>query len=275
MAESAHYIKFEFLLYTVFGALSTILNIVEIILICRKRKTLKSYEQLLLSLSAGDFITGFAFSSIGVLHFSGVELVGNRDTISTGLLMVFLFSMDNLLIVGIDRLVAVRFPIRHRTWMTGNKMKFIIITIWAIRLLSIAVWLWFLHDQPKLLEYIFINLAPWLILSSAIAFTIIYTYLISTVVTRKHPTNQRKENTRQESTVIATCVSVVFIYVTCSCPAALEILISKRSTYRSNTFWVINAVLDPIVYFFKSYYDKKTERKTRTKLRLGMETIQS
>ena len=114
MAESVSYVKAEFLLFSVFGALSMILNTVEIILTCRKRKTLKSYEQLLLTLSAGEFITGFTFSRLGALYFSGVELAANRDKISAGLLMVFSFSVDNL-----------------STWMTGSKMKFIIITVYG------------------------------------------------------------------------------------------------------------------------------------------------
>ena len=271
----ARYIKVELLLFIVVGALAMILNVVEIILICGTQKTLKSYERLLLSLSAGDFIIGFAFLSLGILYFSGVKLVDNGVIISTGLLMAFSLSADNLFLVGMDRLLAVRFPIKYRNWMTRSKMKVITITIWAIRLLSIALWLWLLNDQPEHLENSYINFAPWLILSSAIIFTIIYTYVISTVITRKHPTNlQSRENRRQENTVIATCVSVVLVYVACSCPVALEILISKRSTYRTNVFLVINAAVDPIVYFFKSYYDKQTKRKTQTEFRLGLKMIQ-
>ena len=45
----------------VVGGLATILNLSEIILICKRWKSLKSYEQLLLSLSASDFVSELAF----------------------------------------------------------------------------------------------------------------------------------------------------------------------------------------------------------------------
>ena len=51
----------------VVGGLATILNLVEIILICKTRKNSKSYQQLLLSLSVSDVVSGLAFVCSGIL----------------------------------------------------------------------------------------------------------------------------------------------------------------------------------------------------------------
>ena len=108
---------------------------------------LEIYEQLLLSLSAGDLMTGLAFLSSETLYFSNAELLGDRIIVSIGLLMAFGFSTNNLLLIGVDRLAAVRFPMRHKTWMTRNKMIFIIIGLWTFMILCVPGWILFYKDH--------------------------------------------------------------------------------------------------------------------------------
>ena len=95
------------ILYTVVGALAVVLNLAEIILICKKWRSSKSYGQLLLSPSARDFIIGLAFLSFGIIRILLTDVEGERIktvTTSTRIAMAFSFSAANLL--GLVRLIA-------------------------------------------------------------------------------------------------------------------------------------------------------------------------
>ena len=54
----------------VIGGSAAIQNLVEIILLCKTPKNLKSYEQLLLSLSASDPVSRLAFFLLGNTPFN-------------------------------------------------------------------------------------------------------------------------------------------------------------------------------------------------------------
>ena len=49
-------------------------------------------------------------------------------------------SMINIFATSLDRLVAVRFPVKYRSWVNGNKINLIIVTAWtASIILAIGV----------------------------------------------------------------------------------------------------------------------------------------
>ena len=224
---------------------------------------MKSYDQMLLSLSVSDFITGLTFSSFGISNISGMELLDNRILVSTGLIMAFALSAVNLLFIRFDRLLAVRFPIKHRVWMTRNKMNMIILISWAMVIISKIVSMLVYNVQPQALETSFHHTVPWAILLSAIIFMMVYGYIIYIVIKRKQPTKgQNKNNRRQDRVVIGTCISIVLIYPACSFPITIQIFISKKSSSQTSILLVFNAVLDPLVYFFKNYFEEKVKKKT-------------
>ena len=276
MGGTAGYSELGNVLFTVAGALSVVFNLAEIILIAKKWRSLKSYDQLLLSLSASDFITGLTFFGFGISHFSGLSLEENvtRCVSSMGLIMAFAISVKNLLLIGLDRLVAVRFPIKHRIWMTRNKMNLIIVMLWIVMILCGTTVLLVWRSQPPGLEYGFHLVAPWAILSSAVILTMMYAHIIYVVVRKKHLTNiQNRESRRQDNVVIATCISIVLIYLACSCPVAFQIAIELRSNYKTTILLVINSVLDPLVYFFKSHYEERKKKNIQAHLNLVMKLV--
>ena len=276
MRGTAGHNELENFLFTVAGALSVILNLAEIILIAKKWRSLKSYDQLLLSLSASDFITGLTFFGFGISHFSGLRLEENetRGVSSIGLIMAFAISVKNLLLIGLDRLVAVRFPIKHRIWMTRNKMNFIIVMLWTVMIFCEITMLLFWRNQPMRLENGFHQAAPWAILSSAVIFTMMYAQIIYIVVKKKHLTNpQSRESRRHDNVVITTCISIVLIYLACSCPIAFQIAVEQKSNYKTTILLVINSVLDPLVYFYKSHYEERIKKNIQVHLNLAMKMM--
>ena len=133
----------------VVGGLATILNVVEIILICKTRTNSKSYQQLLLNLSVSDVVSGLAFVCSGILLTNLKETPAQR---LIGLIMPFIFSAENLLLIGLDRLIAVRFPLKHRIWVTQNRMKFVIIITWTLVFLFLVGMFWIHKTSPKMLQ---------------------------------------------------------------------------------------------------------------------------
>ena len=246
--------------FIVVGGLATILNLAEIILICKTRKNFKSYEQLLLSLSASDLVSGLAFLCLGILLPTITETPAQR---LIGLIMPFLFSAENLLFIGLDRLIAVRFPLKHRIWVTQNKMKFTIILSWTVILLTLAGMFWIHETSPEMVQESF-YLIPYSILFIVIVFTMIYAYIIYIVMTRKSPTNShQKQHRRREKVLVTTCALIVAIFIACSCPIAFEILTKKDASHTTSIFLVVNSMLDPPVYFFKYYFDKKIKKEPK------------
>ena len=265
----------RYYLYIAIGSFAILLNLIEIILICKIRKSLKSYERLLLSLSAGDLISGLSFLCLGIFHFASFQLPAHSFLIRAVEMMAFAFSAANLLVIGLDRLVAVRFPIKHQIWVTPNKMKFTIIGLWTILLLSEVLQLWGFEAIPGMfIEKNFIHLKSWPIISSAIVFSVIYTYIIYVVIHSRDPTITRsKERRHQDNLVITTCVSIVVIYLVCTCPVAIEGLISKESSHVTSVFLVVNSMLDPLVYFFKNYSGKKIKKEIRGQSTAAIKTV--
>ena len=250
--------------FIVVGGVAALLNLVEIVLICKTQKSFKSYEQLLLSLSASDLVSGLAFLCLGILLPTALmKLHEQRHITKMGLIMTFMLSAANLTFIGVDRLIAVRFPIKHKIWVTPRKTKLTIIIMWIVVLLLTTGLICSSKASPKMLDKIFHLITPFLILSGVISFTMIYAYIIYIVITRKIPSNSHhKEHHRQDKVLVTTCASIIVIFIACSCPIAFDILLRNKASETTSILLVVNSVLDPPVYFFKYYYDKKNKEQT-------------
>ena len=261
--------------YPVIAFVTVLLNTVEIILLCKRWRTLKTYEQLLLSLAVSDVLVGLSvmifgiidllidFPDMGGVHFMRVLMVS------------FVFSLSNLFLISIDRLVAVRFPLKHKTWITRHRMKIVIIIIWII-----IVVLQIIDICLPLLEEPsggrdagiknFYEKVPWIILSSILGFAVLYTYIIFVVV-RHSMTNTAIKNSSNDSDtgsstlrvfklqqpVITTCLLVVICYVACTCPLAVEALLIREDKHELGILFFTNTAIDPIIYFFKGFLKRR------------------
>ena len=240
------------------GGVAAILNLVEIVLICKTQKNFKSYEQLLLSLSASDLVSGLAFLFL-LLPTALMKLPEQRHITKMGLIMTFMLSAANLMFIGVDRLIKVRFPIKHTIWVTPRKTKTTIIIMWTVVLVHTTGLICTSKASPKILDKIFHLITPFSILSGVIFFTMIYAYIIYIVITRKSPSNSHhEEHQRQDKVLVTTCASIIVIFIACSYPIAIDILfIPNKASETTSILLVVNSVLDPPVYFFNYYYDKR------------------
>ena len=121
-----------------------------------------------------------------------METHQQRRITKMGVIMLFMLSAANLIFIGVDRLIAVRFPIKHKTWVTPRKTKLTIIIMWTVVLLLAAGLIWSFQASNVVLVNSF-HLMPFAILSGVILFTLIYAYLIYIVITTKNPANSHRE----------------------------------------------------------------------------------
>ena len=119
-----------------FGMLISILNVVEIIIIAKIKRKRKIYEILLLSLLVSDCMFGLSNSFVSVLYVTSVcRFESVLETAYTSYLFFVLSSIFHLLLITIDRLVAVLKPVQHKIYLSRRKLYFFIAILWIFAVL--------------------------------------------------------------------------------------------------------------------------------------------
>ena len=122
------------------GILIAILNLVEIIIILKIKRKKKVYEILLLSLSASDFMlclsNGFLYAIHAVNAYRYEVLL---ETVFTLYIFSVLSSVFHILFIGLDRLLAVLRPIRHKVFSTRKKAYLSSGFLWILAILISAL----------------------------------------------------------------------------------------------------------------------------------------
>ena len=105
----------------------------------------------------------------------------------------------------------------------------------------------------------------------------IYAFIIRVVMKRNKLmrdikiTSVQGEAKREETAVIITCALVVGAFIFCTLPFCINMLISKR---RGKPIFpikpiLLNPALDPLIYFFKGYIQKRLQSKNAGRKKAG------
>ncbi len=265
---NSHFRVIMFTPALVMGILVTILNLIKLFMIKRKWKTIKPYEILLLILSASDTSLG-----IVILTYTACQMLEiNSNTVavihdaSFGISMVTSFVA--MLLICVDRLIAVRFPLRHRAMVTrGNALK-AGASLWLITILGLFI--------PALLSKLNVisiqNDMAFIGACGLLAFQIftfvMYGIVIWVIVKNRNKmtridTGQRENRSFSEVEKVAfvTCAFTVSAFIICTMPSTVELLLKKTDV--GNTLsWtdylcMSNAIANPLIYFMKFFITKK------------------
>ena len=129
-------------LNTTLGIIIVLLNLVEISIIVRRRKQIKPYEQLLSSLAMADTLTGlFLFCiKVYVIAQENEEAQKNATNILYCIaLTTVLISTASLGSITVDRLLAIKYPLYHRTVVTKSRVWFCAIMEWVITWVLVTI----------------------------------------------------------------------------------------------------------------------------------------
>eukprot|EP00112_Aurelia_sp_Birch-Aquarium-sp1_P006201 Seg169.5 transcript_id=Seg169.5/GoldUCD/mRNA.D3Y31 product="Beta-2 adrenergic receptor" protein_id=Seg169.5/GoldUCD/D3Y31 len=245
-----------------------LLNIIEIGLLLRKIKRITIFEIWLLNLATADKIV-----SVFMLILESIRLVTGEETLGIAFASVrkatetiVHFSVYSssciLLVIAIDRFVAVKFPFKHRLLVTKKKAVIIMLMTWFV---NITISLLGSFSNSKA----FAILDSGVIILMSLLFLVTYTLIIhSTVAARRRSISQKHcrglESGVKEVEVIATCVLVVISYQICMLPYAIATMCCDNSKDMPlYVFFMMycNSITNPLVYFFKGILGRKLKQK--------------
>ncbi len=249
------------------------LNIAEIALIFKSNKSLKTYERLLTSLAITDILVGTSMT----LHLVA-KMIGNPALLTIAVYVGVLSNVCScgmVMLIGIDRLIAVRFPLRHRAISSSTHANAAISVIWVISVITTAS-VYYINRvyRYRVLEFrIFTSLhkelLSYLNLSYCILIIAIYAYIIAITLTKSRALNRNNAGNNQVATaveareraVLITSFLVVLSFVVCTAPFVVAVLIAGSYVRAFSFIIFLNSALNPLVYFFKSFIEKRLRSK--------------
>ena len=270
------------LAFIVLGIVVILLSCAEIVLILQT-KNRKTFDKLLLSLALSDWLVGIVVTVFKIIDFvAGMHPWLKEDVFAMVFIMSSAFSIKNLLFITFDRLLAIRFPIKHRVLVTGRLVNIMIVIIWIVVLFfNVGVNLILIIVLQRSSEY-YIYLSAIAIIVWGIFIVIVYGWILRVLLTRqilaRVYTNGEKLTIgrriqslftgqyKAERAVVFTSVLVAVSFIICTYPFAIEYLIRRNAeniSFPSRVLIFLNSLFNPLVYFFKNYLGKvrmRTER---------------
>ena len=279
------------------AAVAFILNVTESTLILKARKRWKPFEKLLLSLSFADLIVATGTIVYCSLSLAGVEISGRRLQTEHFIYVLVLsedFSVLHILMITVDRFIAVKYPIQHNMRMQGKLPTIFIIAVWVpvLALNGMLILIAAVTVKEKVMLTIKIFSVTFILLG--ICFAVAYRHMFLVVMEQaktrsagyNHDSSQQchikdflfLNSCRRERTMLITCCLVLSSYVICVYPVSVEVLIASGKGNISTITQVLlltNSALNPLVYFFKGIRDRRMRDSRRENLLKDVKSAQT
>ena len=274
--------------YPVFGLSAIVLNVLEIWLISRKGIRKTCFEMILVSLSFADIISGVIFLGSGISSFFDTFLTstfyGEVLFYSLALNSIGLSSsILHIVLITLERIIAVYFPLKLKFWITKTRTKFSLLTIWCTTV-AICILLYFFCRTNKELIHkvavIFFSIVILIGLSMAVVYTLIARKIVTALRQRRQrlATLHQQEatnstsNSKREGLIVINSAIVILCFLLCNVPMAVhQFLKAEKFFITAGSFMALNPMLDPIIYFHYSYLIKKKRCKQVTEKQTGNE----
>ena len=270
--------------YFSLGLICLVLNSLEIVLILRKlsrRKSSKAFEIFLFSLSCSDILVGLTMVVIIIYLIANSKSSNFIMPRSNVWFLTFVSCMAfsttttvlNVLAIGLDRLLAVRYPFRHRTWMTSRLARSIVTGIWIFDItavISIAVPLSISNarNNKLILPVSFVYVTTTCIFLASLIFIFFYSSILLTVfrgvddeLEAGQENNRHKKKAAKNRHLAATCILVMATFLVCSVPVPIELLTTigeeQRNFPQAIILIILNSTLNPLIYFYRSLMERR------------------
>ena len=265
--------------YVVVACAIIILNIIEIVLISR-RSNKKTFDKLLLSLGIADLVAGaaVAFFKLTDLIIGSKSKWLDEEKFANIYIFSSSFSAFNLFLIAIDRYFAVKFPIKHRILVTGRRCNIAILCVWLLALFLLCA-----HMIISILlverDGYFLFMSSLTILAVGIFLFVIYFEILRSVCKNRLQTSRVEDQdgrtrwqtlglffrgpSRAEKAVFLSSCLVAVSFILSTYPFAIEYLIRRSGddiSFISKLMIVVNSLLNPFVYFFKTYFGSRRAR---------------
>ncbi len=253
-----------------------ILNVAEICVIIKRRSSMRMYEKILLNLAFSDLFIAISIA----LHIIGkMAEIKTLTSVCVYTNLLANVSTDGfLLLISADRLVAILFPFRHLTFPSETQVSIAVAFIWFAGAVSVPSLYYqnYLNNRTQLDLHQFArtNKIPIVCFQAVICGILILIYTcISFAMARRRQQTARQEDgandqavtaaAAREKAVCITSAIVVGAFIICTAPFTVTVLFFGKFSRVSSTFLFINSALNPLIYFFKSYMERRgTQRRS-------------
>ena len=263
----------------IIAILAIILNSTEIYLIRKKWKKATDFEVLLLNLGIADLLSGIGYGVMASLSAVAYVTKSSRtrefSLVAVSIMGFFCAASAKLvLIIGIERLLAIKLPLKHRLWHTNRKTMYKrILAMWTSSFIFINCAILSDHFIQKskgqkavMSRNLGYTLAAYLTLGIC---TVLVTYAWLSHLVIKRATNllnfDKKDYkqspkaiimaVKKEKATIIICRLVAATYLACNVPIVVALYRGKFDSV-SVSLANLNAVINPLIYFFKGFAEK-------------------
>lgn len=232
---------------------------------------LRSKSNILLACLAGtDLLTGLVCQPTRIaMELKRILGVGQSCTAleemnSVTTMALYFASLGHLVLISIDRYIAIKKPLRYQAIITKQRIKVGVILVWATVLFvtTIRQVLTSIKSQTNIVDVCrkaSASLASILVLGSVA--TILYTYCYIFIATRRQKRLQAKQSTDEEAkrikkdkrdvnTLGFILVALVLTYLPGSVAATVTILLKNVELRISNITWSWSSTLAGLGSFF-------------------------
>ena len=240
--------------FIIVSSMVIIVNVIEICILVRKRRHLTNYERLLLSLSAADFLVGLTFLVSQAVRFERI----NQNIVGW---VVFWYSITtslfHIVLLTIDRAIAVVYPLKHRMWITTKFMKISIGAIWlsSLAILTILTFNTTRQISKTVLGYL-INMTIWILV-------IVYSVIIYKAVIKRHRSRQLNSSassfSRRDLNLVIISILIAATFTAFTMPFAIKSMTHQRESFVDTLIIVLNSFTNPTIYFFWTFLQRCTK----------------
>ena len=273
---------FLVLSYTVV-IIAILLNSIEIKLILRKFKKATDFEIVLLNLAIADLLNSILFISVTVITQHSKK--AKNKILSSGsfywlmgtLSFSVIASVSFVAAIGIERFFAIRLPLQHRLWHTNRRrlITYILFT-WLFDVILVASFsitdFLRVHKNPNSMSATVIYFVAGIVTFGTGIILAVYTWVLYLMIVRSLKlfnfdqktiqvnSKKIKEAMMKEKSSIIICILVVASCISCNIPLVAD-LFQLQITMTSAHLLKVSGVLNPLIYFFKSYVERYYAKK--------------
>lgn len=258
--------QISFVAFAVFGNAGLVANILQTLLLLRKRKNMSIFQLTLLSLSLTDTIAAILFAIGGnILAQVPAQGKGMPFTHPTLLFVRFfedyfvLTSLFHVVFIALQRYAAVSFPLRYKTVCTKRRAVFILVSIWTVTLTLASVTVFVLGDEKLC----------WKIIACCFCFLDALLLLLYGLIT--HKISKQRKSMQQINAIsqdngfsvklLVNSFGVTIMFILCTLPSAAGGIVEIGNTKSINlllwSFLALKAFADPLFYLFINVCDLK------------------
>lgn len=273
----------------IFAVIGLLLNIVEQILLRKKRKLPGSFTVLVAWLSYSDSF--ICLTTIGrIIAMFSLDLNANQKIFHSVTLAIvalgYLLNSTTIWLMSLERLLAIRMPLWHRRNIKKSKTFRMVTLLWAI-CSAIALVLVIVQYYMRLEFFIVLRILPALFAATFILLLIVYGLIFHEVRKRNRmnlPSSSgrsssnssqcnRKLRIRQQNNVLLLSFKIVISFLFCNAMYMIYANIEPTGTGpflvspplgAAICLMVLVTSIDPLLYFFDTYQMRKCIPKRNT-----------